>query len=625
MSDTPSDPPEITSEPVRRRSMLTALLAEAAPLDLRILGRVLIQAAAVGAAAGLLAAAFFWALAMGEELCLELLAGYTPLRAAGEMEGKIGHTIPFRPWMLVFLPAAGALIGSLLTRKLAPECEGAGEDAVISSFHEDTQRFGWRVIWVKPLATVATLATGGSGGREGPVAQIGAAVGTTLARYFRLSERERRILLVAGSAAGVAAVFRTPLGASLLAVEVLYRDDFEADALVPSVLASVVAYSVFISLFGEATLFATAPDYPFIPGQLPLYGLLAVVLAIAAAAYVRTLRAVARLSGRLPAWSRAAVGGLVVGAMATTAILLFSPGLGLGILGGGYGAAQVAITGADWLPEGGGGVQVLLALAVAKLVASSCTIGTRGSAGVFGPSLAIGALVGGAFGRLLQLVLDNPDIDPGAFALVGMGTFWGGVAHAPLAALVIVCEMCGSYDLLVLLMLAGGIAFVVLRRFTIYPSQRNSKRDSEAHPKNPLRLLQQVTVGGVMARGRPFVSFGPGTPMTQVVREVAEQTWQSSFPIVNDDGTFIGLITPEALRILAAEHDIEPWTVAVDAMSPPVMARQGEDLRAVSERFIESGLRELPVVDGEDRIVGMIDEAEIAKTYLQITRTPPPG
>ncbi|MBW2455875.1 MAG: chloride channel protein [Deltaproteobacteria bacterium] len=602
--------------------MLTALLAEAAPLDLRILGRMLIQAAAVGAAAGILAAGFFWALAVGEELCLELLAGYTPLRAAGEMEGKIRHNVPFRPWLLVLLPAAGALFGSLLTRHVAPECEGAGEDAVISSFHEDTQRFGWRVIWVKPLATLVTLATGGAGGREGPIAQIGAAVGTTLASYFRLSERERRILLVAGSAAGVAAIFRTPLGASLLAVEVLYRDDFEADALVPSVLASVVAYSVFISLFGEATLFATAPDYPFIPSQLPLYGLLAVVVATAAAAYVRTLRGVERLARRLPAWSRAAVGGLVVGAMATTAVMLFSPGLGLGILGGGYGAAQVAIAGADWLPEGGGGVQVLLALAVAKLVASSCTIGTRASVGVFGPSLAIGALVGGAFGRLVQLVLDNPNIDPGAFALVGMGTFWGGVAHAPLAALIIVCEMCGSYDLLVPLMLAGGIAFVALRRFTLYPSQRKSQRDTEAHPKHPLRLLQQVTVGSVMVHGRPFVSFGPGVPMTKVIHDVAEQSWQSSFPIVDDHDKIIGLITPEALRILAAEHDIEPWTVAMDAMSPPVTARQDEDLRAVSERFVSHGLGELPVVDGEGRIVGMLDEAQIAKTYLQITRAP---
>src|SRR5262249_26872513 len=146
-------------------------------------------------------------------------------------------------------------------------------------------------------------------------------------------------------------------------------------------------------------------------------------------------------------------------------------GQGLGILGGGYGAVQTAITGSDWLRGGWGDVELLLLLCVAKLFAASFTIGSGGSAGGFAPSLVLGGVFGGAYGRALQLLLHDPRIDPGAFVLVGMGTFYGGIAHVPLSALVFVCEMAGSYDLLVPLMLAIAVSFVALRRQSLYPAQ----------------------------------------------------------------------------------------------------------------------------------------------------------
>lgn len=600
--------------------MLTALLSEAAPLDLRILGRMLIQAAVVGAAAGVLAAAFYWTLELGSELFLDVLAGVSPARAAGEMADKIQRAKAFRPWVLVLLPAAGALLASLLTRRFAPECSGAGENAVIRAVHHEDAQIRRRVIWVKPLATVLTLATGGSGGREGPTAQLSAAVGSTVARIMRLSARERRILLVAGAAAGTAAIFRTPLGAALLAVEVLYRDDFEAEALIPAVLASVVGYSVFISLFGEATLFAVAAEYPFVPGHLPLYGLLAVLLALVAAAYVRALRGVERLSSRLPAWARAGLGGLVVGALATTVCLATRSSQDMGILGGGYGAAQAAITGASWLADGAGAVQLLLLLCAAKILAASFTVGTGASAGVFGPTLAIGALLGGAYGRTLQLWLDYPGIQPGAFALVGMGAFYGGIAHAPLGAIVMVCEMAGSYDLLVPLMLAEGIAFVALRKFTLYPAQVPTKQDSPAHKPRALEVLKDIRVRAVVVSDRPFLAFAPATPVTEVIQEVSKTTWQDVFPVLDEDDKLMGMITPELLRILAAERELEPWILAADAMRPPLTVHIDDDLRAVSRTMIDESLREVPVVDDEGHIIGFVDEAEIAQTYLQATR-----
>jgi CIC family chloride channel protein len=219
---------------------------------------MLFHAALVGAVAGLSGALFFGALEYVQRFLLEDLAGYIALRAHGETFAARESTRPFRPWLLVFLPALGGLACGLLTRA-APEVRGGGGDAMIEAFHHHGGVIRRRVIWIKAVASLCTLGTGGAGGREGPTMQIGGALGSVIARVLRVSARERRILLVAGVAAGISAVFRTPLGAALLAVEVLYRDGFESDALVPSVLSSVISYSVVISIFGESTLFSHAP------------------------------------------------------------------------------------------------------------------------------------------------------------------------------------------------------------------------------------------------------------------------------------------------------------------------------------------------------------------------------
>jgi chloride channel protein, CIC family len=188
----------------------------------------------------------------------------------------------------------------------------------------------------------------------------------------------------------------------------------------------------------------------------------------------------------VPAWARPALGGLALGLLVTPILVVAgsrigNPGQGFGILGGGYGAVQLAISGASWLPGGWNTVCLLLALALAKLIAASFTIGSGGSAGDFAPSLAMGGLLGGAFGQAASLLLGDPRIDPGAFALVGMGAFYGGIAHVPLAALVLVCEMAGNYDLLVPLMLALAISSVVLRRHTLYDAQITTQRHSPVY------------------------------------------------------------------------------------------------------------------------------------------------
>jgi CIC family chloride channel protein len=536
------------------------------------------------------------------------------------------HGVPFRPWLLWLIPALGGLCAGLISNYFAPETRGGGANAIIHAFHHQKGLVRKRVAFVKAIVSIFTLGSGGSGGREGPTMQMGGALGSLIGQFLGVSDRERRILLVAGTAAGMAAVFRTPLGAALLAVEVLHRDDFEADALVPSVLASVVSYSVFISFFGESTLFVHATRFPFIPTHLPLYGLMAVLVSIFAVTFVKALEGVRHLAEQLPlpGWSKPALGGLLLGIFATPILVVMSthtgrPGHGLGIMGGGYGAAQLAITGIDWL-EGWRGVQILLVLGAVKALATALTVGSGGSAGDFGPSLVLGALVGGAFGRAAQLVFGDPRLDPGAFALVGMGTFYGGLAHVPIAALVMVCELAGSYDLLVPLMLCEGIAFVALRRHTLYPAQLPTKRDSPAHRGDLiLDVLKDMRVSEILIKNRPYVAFTAETSAREVIEKVSGSAWQDAFPVLSPAGQVIGMVSSEVLRTLASAPEMTTMTIAHDMMMPPITVRDTDDLRTALKAILEHSVRELIVIDAAERIVGFLDEAEITRIYHTAT------
>jgi CIC family chloride channel protein len=583
---------------------------------------MLLHTALVGVAAGLIGSLFFAGVELVQRLVLEGVAGYVPLRAAGEGVTGGDTETPFRPWLLCVIPAIGALIGGYVSR-LAPETRGGGADAIIEAFHERKGIVRRRVPFVKAIVSIVTLGFGGSGGREGPTMQMGGSIGSVVGRYLKVTDRERRILLVAGTAAGMAAVFRTPLGAAILAVEVLHRDDFEADALVPSVLASVIAYSVFISFFGEATLFAHAAKYPFVPAHLPLYALLAIAITFVGAGFLGSLRYVQRLSARapLPDWLKPAVGGLALGVLATATLVYVGPHvdrpvIGLGLLGGGYGEAQVAISGNAWLPGGWRGVELLVLLGTAKIVATSLTVGTGGSAGDFGPSLVLGGVFGGAFGRACQLLMHDPRIDPGAFALVGMGTLYGGLAHVPIASLVMTCELAGSYDLLVPLMLAEGIAFVALRNRSLYHAQRATKRDSPAHRDDLVfDVLRGVTVREVLAPEREYVSFHPRTRGDEIIAKIALSAWQDVFPVLSSEQTLVGVVSSDVLRVLACDPALAAMTIADDVMMSPISIRETDDLHTALEALLRHGMREVLVTNQEGAIVGFVDEADINRVY----------
>jgi CIC family chloride channel protein len=603
------------------RNGLGFLWPSAAPLDLRILGRTLLHAALVGLLAGVLGAAFFAALEVAQRVLLEGLAGYVPLRAKGETFLPERGASAFRPWLLVLLPALGGLASGLLSTFLAPETAGGGGDAIIESYHRSglVRR---RVLIVKALAAICSLGTGGSGGREGPTMQIGGAIGALAGRYLPASRRERRILFVAGIAAGMAAVFRTPLGAALLATEMLYRDDFESDALVPAILASVVAYAVVISVFGETTLFGQPARFPFVPVHLLLYGLLAIVVAVAALPFLRALRGAQAISAKLPVprWARPAVGGLAMGLLGTATLFAVSrhAPAGLGVFGGGYGVAQVAISGAPGLPEGWSLVLFLALLGFAKLVASALTIGSGGAAGDFAPSLVMGGLLGSAFGHAAALVFHDPRLNPAAFALVGMGTFYGGIAHVPLSAVVLVCELAGSYDLLVPMMLAVSVAFVALRRWTLYPAQPGSKAESpllreEARERGWLGPIMELTARDVLVEPEAQ-AVTERTTVRHMQELVKSARSQKVLAVTGGSGALRGLVDIAALQLLSA--DDLGWANAHDVMVTSASVAPSDDLARISRALAESGLPQLPVVQG-GAITGYVGETELARAYAR--------
>jgi CIC family chloride channel protein len=201
-----------------------------------------------------------------------------------------------------------------------------------------------------------------------------------------------------------------------------------------------------------------------------------------------------------------------------------------------------------------------------------------------------------------------------------MGTFYGGLAHVPIASLVMVCELAGSYDLLVPLMLAEGIAFVALRHRSLYTAQVPTKRDSPAHRDDLiLDVLRGVRVTDVMTKDRPFTTFAERTPASEVIKLVAGSEWQDAFPVLSEDGKLAGVITTEILRTTSAEPELRSLALAADMLNAPLAVHARDDLRFALERILEHGVRELLVLDDRGHVIGFIDEADITRAYHEAT------
>lgn len=431
------------------------------------LHRWLLLGAVLGVVAGLGAVVFYATLKLATHLLLEGLAGYGVPTPVGE-GGRLGSTHVGHGWLLPIVVALGGLCSGILVCVFAPEAEGHGTDAAISAVHHDPRGVRVRAVLVKILASALTIGSGGSGGREGPTAQISAGFGSLLARVLDLSPEDSRIAVSVGIGSGIGSIFGAPLGGALLSAELLYREDIEVEALIPGIIASTVGYTVFSAFYGFEPLFGfAAKGYRFHePLQLVWFVLIGVLCGLVGLLYAKTFHGGAKLLAELPLArvARPALGGLLVGLIA-----LAVPE----VLGTGYGWIQRGLgRGLLTLP-----LWIVLLLPFAKILATTLSIGSGGSGGIFGPGMVIGAFVGAAAWRLLAPIAPDVPHDPGAFVIVAMMACFGSISRAPLAVMLMVAEMTGSFESLAPAMLAVGIAALIVTHFddTIYRSQPHKR------------------------------------------------------------------------------------------------------------------------------------------------------
>lgn len=579
--------------------------------------RLVVLSVVVGSVAGLGAAGLYWLIDAMRYLLMEGIAGYHPQGPGGEPPLFAPLNVAFRREALLVLPAAGGLLGGWLVANFAPEAAGHGTDAAIEAYHYHDGRVRGRVPIIKAIASAITIGSGGSAGREGPIAQIGAGFGSQLAKWLSLSGKDRRILMAAGMAGGVGAIFNAPLAGAIFAAEVMYRDlDFEYEVLVPAIISSVVAYAVFTIPFGWEPLFVT-PAFAFrnIWHLLP-YLPLALVVSGGSLIYVKVFYKVHHLFGRsrIQPWLKPALGGLVVGLIG-----YFIPET----LGAGAGILQRALVTGHQLESdfGGIGIRLLLLVAFGKILTTAFSVGSGGSGGVFGPAIVIGGALGGVVGQLTALLFPALDIQPGAFVLVGMAGFFAAAANTPISTIIMVSEMTGNYHLLVPSMLVCFLSYLMLRHVQLYEKQLPNRFDAPVHLAHMMEAtLRQLTVADVPGWSESDTAglLINDTDGVGTIRERFTSTARTTVPVVDKAGKLCGVIYRREMQAMLMAHSaLGPLVLATDFAQPAVTVCSTDYLLTALQKLTAHDIRELVVVDPADqrKIIGVITNHNIMAAY----------
>jgi CIC family chloride channel protein len=559
----------------------------------------------IGIIAGLGSIVFHYLCLLGMHWFMDFMAGYVPPSPAGEHHLWPPTGRPFNRYMLLILPALGGIVSGWIVYTFAPEAEGHGTDSAIDAYHNKGGFMRGRVPIVKTIASAITLTTGGSGGREGPIAQIGAGFGAFLATRLKLSERERRIMMAAGISAGVGSIFRAPLAGALFAAEVLYRDpEFESEVIIPAGISSVVAYCLFCLVFGWGSLFDTPPFEFTNPLELGPYIVLALVLVVTGVFYVKAFYGVTALFKKIPIPNhlKPALGGLCTGMIG----FYFPQALAFG-----YGFAQQALFNEL-------SVSFLLALAIGKVLTTSFSIGSGGSGGVFGPSVVIGGAMGGAVGRVFHMIMPGVVTEPGAFVVVGMAGFFTAVSNTPISTIIFVSEMTDSYQLLLPSLLVCSVAYLAAQRWTIYEKQPKNRIASAAHAGEFfVDILQAIHVRDLVQHIRKVRLIPQDMRFVDFKRYFAK-TKQHYFPVMDHNGRLNGIFSSTDIRSVLFSAEIENLVVMRDiATADIIFTTPEEDLNTVLTKFTKKNIDSLPVVKADDHgiLIGMLNRREVIAFY----------
>jgi len=568
-------------------------------------GNWLILGTLIGIVAGLGAILFTFGIQVCNDFFFDQLANYHIPSLGGESSTAPSPGGDTHQWLFFIIPAFGGLIVGWVVYTFAPEAEGHGTDAVINAFHRERGIIRRRVPIIKTIASILTIGTGGSAGREGPVAQIGAGFGSFLADLLKLPDKERRLMLMAGMGGGIGSIFRAPLGGAIFATEVMYKEpEFEYEGLIPAIISAVVAYSVYGFVYGWGAIFDTPKFLYHQPLHLILYLIFGVLAAGVGVLYVRFFYGMRdRLFRRLPVRKHflPAIGGLLLGVLA-----YFFPE----VLGTGYGWVQLALYGKVTFG-------VMLLFPFLKILATSLTIGSGGSGGVFAPSLVIGGMLGGAFGEIAKTALPTWEIQPAAFIIVGMAGFFAGIAKVPISSLIMVAEMTGSYGLLVPTMFVAAISYLVTGKVSIYEKQVAHRIESPAHRGEYLiDILEEMKVKEHMKQKQSQQIVSEGLKLKDLVKRVAT-TDHEYFFVVSDQKRLTGMVSLDDIRRVMLESHADTLIIVKDLAIPLRVKLAAEDtLTYALSLFTSSSFDELPVTEeASGALVGIIRKKDLIMAY----------
>ena len=526
-------------------------------------------------------------------------------------------------YYVIILPVAGGLLVGPIVYLLAREAKGEGPPEVMEAVTVGGGRIRKRVAAVKALASSICIGSGGSVGREGPIVHIGASVGSTIGQWFRMSDDWTKTMLLCGAAGGISATFNAPLGGIIFALEVIERRfvgrNF-AFILVSSITADLLAHR----LLGSDPSFVI-PDYSMHSyWEIPAYVALGVLAGLAAVGFVRFFYLCQDFFNirlrRIPGYVKPAIGGLTVGVIGFFYPYIFGVGYGRSY---GPGGELIPTGGADLALLGQIGFFTLLIWMVLKIVATSATLGSGGSGGVFAPSLFIGSMLGGAFGLAFNDMFPTstgPAAEAsGSYALVGMGAFFAAVAHGPMTAIILLFEMTRNYNLILPLMTAVIVSYTVARtlnRESIY-TLGLVRRGVDIDRKQLDDILAAITVGDVMT-----VDF-PTVPPSITLPELMDQFHESGhhgFPVVDEWGDLYGVVTLQDVEKATPRKDV-PLTVADIATRSPIVAYPDQSIREALGQLGGRDVGRIPVVDRHNptRLLGVLRRHDVVSAYMKAT------
>ncbi len=544
---------------------------------------------------------------VGAVVFRELIALFTLIfTGSRDYSGTPGAAYPLAPalgpWFLILVPVVGGLLYGPLIDRFAREARGHGVPEVMLAVTTEGGRIRPRVAVVKSLASAVCLGAGGSVGREGPIVQIGSALGSAAGQRLRMSEANLRLLVACGAAGGISATFNAPIAGVFFALELILRD-FEARSFGTVVLASVTADIVGQHAFGSGA-FLTLPAFAITSiWEYPLYAALGLPAAVVGVGFIRVLYGAEDLADRVwkgrPEWLRPAVGGLLLGLL-----LLALPQL--------YGVGYPPLETAE---VGGYAVAFLLVLLVGKLVATSLTIAIGGSGGVFAPSLFMGAMLGSAFGLIANELFPGVAGPAGAYGLVGMGAVFAAAARAPITSILIMFELTGDYRIILPLMLAVALSTGIsslLVQDTIY-TLKLRRRGVEVRSGRSANLMELITVGQAMS---PVPEAVPESETLGefVARFVADG--RQALPVADSAGAYRGVLTMHQVEESMRDNAFGATAGSLAENQPTLRAQLSlEDALTTLVHHESAGL---PVVSADGRhVLGWLTHQDVVQAYVR--------